>query len=239
MLWQPEHSLKLKLRYSYAAQGNAGIGIPVYFDNFNPNPPVEPLKPVQPVAVVAPVSLQTPGFPQNLPIVGTLLTNLPLQNLLTGLNLGQLGQLGQLGSLGNFGNFGQLGNLPGFGPPAKPPGGDLGSPAQTCPLSQKLSCRCEPLISLPLRQPDAQSLVQILKQNVRHNENGSQELHLVLSNGHVIYHRNDQVASSQLGYYALPFQTGHYLNIRYSINQANYTIKAEVDSSAPSTDFEL
>lgn len=152
---------------------------------------------------------------------------LPLQNLLAGLNLG------------NFGSFGQLGNLPGFGPTTKPPSG--GAAAQTCPVSQKLSCRCEPLAPLPLRQPEAQSPVQILTQNARHNEDGSQELRLVLSNGQVIYQRtsSDKANSGQQGYYALPFQPGHYLNIRYSINEANYTIKAEVDSQAPNTDFEL
>ncbi|XP_017872797.1 PREDICTED: uncharacterized protein LOC108620403, partial [Drosophila arizonae] len=207
--------------------------IPVYYDNFNANPTVEPskplpplqplhpLQPLQPVGVVTPVVGNPGGLQtQNWPIMGALL---PLQNLLTGLNLG------------NFGGFGQLGNLPGFGPTGKPPAG--GAPAQTCSIGQKLSCRCEPLVSL--RQPEAQSLVQILRQNARHNEDGSQELRLVLSNGQVIYQRTDKDSSSQQGYYAVPFQAGNYLNIRYSINEANYTIKAEVDSLAPNTDFEL
>ncbi|XP_064537144.1 uncharacterized protein LOC135427541 [Drosophila montana] len=219
---------------------NAGIGIPIYFDNFNANPPLEPIKPAQPVGVggntagVQPTGF-LPGFPQNIPIVGTLLTNLPLQNLLAGFNLGNLGQLG---GLGNLFNVGQLGNLPSLGG-TKPggAGGTGGTPPQTCPLTQKLSCRCEPLFSLPVRQPETQ-LVQILKQNVRHNEDGTQELRLVISNGHVIYHRNDKDASKQLGYYALPIQTGHYLNIHYSINQTNYTIKADVGSSPPDSDFE-
>ncbi|TDG43796.1 hypothetical protein AWZ03_009778 [Drosophila navojoa] len=208
------------------------LSIPVYYDNFNANPtvepskplpplqPLQPLHPLQPVGVVTPVVGSHGG--QNWPFMGALL---PLQNLLAGLNLG------------NFGSFGQLGSLPGFGPTGKPPAS--GAPAQTCSVSQKLSCRCEPLVSLPLRQPESQSLVQILKQNARHNEDGSQELRLELSNGQVIYQRTDKATTSLQGYYAVPFQAGHYLNIRYSINEANYTIKAEMDSLAPSTDFEL
>ncbi|EDV99742.1 uncharacterized protein LOC6564722 [Drosophila grimshawi] len=226
---------------------NAGIGIPIYFDNTNsaaqPNQPIKPGQPLQPIAVVGnTASLQAPGFlpawSQNLPIVGTLITNLPLQslsNMLGGLNLPNMGNLGQLGNLANLGNLGQLGTLPNLG--GSRPGSIGGSAPQSCPLTQKLSCRCEPLLSLPVREKELQ-LVQILKQNARHNEDGSRELRLVISGGHVLYQRTDKADVKQQGYYSLPFQTGQYLNIHYSINRTSYTIQADVSSSPPSSDFD-
>ncbi|KAL7728462.1 hypothetical protein ACLKA6_005217 [Drosophila palustris] len=220
----------------------AAFGIPIYFDNINAHPglepvqPLQPLQPLQPITVVTPVvsntaSVQSPGFlpafAQNLPIVGPLLANLPLQNLL-GLNLANLG-LGNLGNLGNLGQLGQLGNVGG----QKPPGGS--TQPQTCPITQKLTCRCDPL--LQLREPESQ-LVKIIKQNIRRNEDGSSELRLVISNGVILYHRNERDAVKQQGYYALPFQKELYLNVHYNIDRTNYTVKADISSSPPKSDFE-
>ncbi|XP_051864753.1 uncharacterized protein LOC117567815 [Drosophila albomicans] len=242
--------------------------IPVYYDNFNANPPVEPVQPLlpvaplpslqpvqplQPIAVVAPVQQQPgflPAFAQNLPLVGPILTSLPLQSLsnmlgglgttVGGLNLGNLGQLGALGNLGNLGSLGQIGNLANLG--GQKPGGAAGATgSQSCPLTQKLSCRCEPLLSLPslpqVREPETH-LIKIVKQNVRRNADGSSELRLVLSNAVVLYHRNEKDAIKQQGYFALPFRKELYLNVHYSINQSNYTVKADISDSPPKSDFE-
>ncbi|XP_034485435.1 uncharacterized protein LOC117790201 [Drosophila innubila] len=231
----------------------SSLGIPIYYDNFNANPglepvqplqPVQPLPPLQPITVVSPVvsntaGVQTPGFlpafAQNLPIVGPLLANLQLQSLLggLGLNLGNSGQPGALGNLGNLGNLGQLGNLANLGG-QKPPGG---STPQTCPITQKLTCRCDPLLPLQLRESESH-LIKIIKQNIRHNDDGSRELRLVISNGVILYHRNEKDAIKQQGYYALPFQKEHYLNVHYSINKTNYTVKADIGNSPPKSDFD-
>ncbi|XP_030378913.1 uncharacterized protein LOC115627398 [Scaptodrosophila lebanonensis] len=264
-------------------------GYPIFFDGVNPG--VQPISVVTPVAsnANAQVGGQQPSFLPNfgfgsqqqqqpLPIIGTLVGNLPglqggLPNLLNGLGpLAGLGGLGSLGglNLGNLGILGNLGNLGGNGgQPILPP--VLGSngnsnPAASCPITQRLTCRCEPLLSLQplqglsLQQPpkalgstrqQQQQQLHITKQNVRRNADGSRELRLVLSNGLIIYqHSGKERASGQQGqqgqqdvnvnqgYYTLRLADGRYFTIFYTINDFDYTVKADVSNAPPKSDFD-
>ncbi|XP_017850166.1 uncharacterized protein LOC108605114 [Drosophila busckii] len=212
------------------------LALPVYLDNTQLEVQ-QPTPQLQPIAVVS-SNQQSPGFLpglnqiSNLPIVGTLLTNLPLQSL-TNL-LGVTGQNAGLLNLGSLGNLVPLGGVGGQRPPAN----NWQQAGSTCPLGQKQTCRCEPLLPLPVREALSTELLKIVKQNIRHNDDGSSELRLVISNGLVMYHRNEQGAVKQSGFYALPFQRGHFLNIHYNLDQSNYTVKADIGSSVPKTQFD-
>ncbi|XP_017086552.1 uncharacterized protein LOC108118389 [Drosophila eugracilis] len=235
--------------------GSSG-NYPIYFDGLNVNPPLQPLpplqqlQPLQPITVVTPVASNSnaqsqqppsgwlPNFGQNLPIIGTWVGGLP--NLISGLGLGSLnGGFGTLGGL-NLGNLG----LGAVTPVTSAPGQLTGSspnPQTTCPLTQKLSCRCEPLIQLPGLKPSTNplrtQLVQILRQNARKNDDGSKEVRVILSNGHVMYQRTAKDLG-QSGYFAMRIQSGRYFNIYYNINEKEYTVKADVKDMPPTSNFD-
>lgn len=218
-----------------------------------PLPPLQqlqPLQPLQPITVVTPVASSSnaqsqqpqsgwlPQFSQNLPLIGTWVGGLP--NLINGLGLGSLnGGFGTLGGL-NLGNLG----LGAVAPVAAVPGQLLGSspnPQTTCPLTQKLNCRCEPLVQLPGLKPSSNplrtQLVQIMRQNARKNEDGSQEVRVILNSGHVIYQRTAK-DRGQSGYLAMRIQSGRYFNIYYSVNEKEYTVRADVKDTPPTSDFD-
>nr|XP_016923317.1 uncharacterized protein LOC108004779 [Drosophila suzukii] len=237
--------------------GSSG-SYPIFFDGVNVNPPLQPLpplqqlQPLQPITVVTPVASNSnaqsqqpqsgwlPGFGQNLPIIGTWVGGLP--SLISGLGLGGLnGGFGTLGGL-NLGNLG----LGAVAPPVAPVspgqiGGSSPNPQTSCPLTQKLSCRCEPLIQLPglkpVGNPLRSQLVQILRQNARKNDDGSQEMRVILSSGHVIYQRTAKDLG-QTGYLAMRIQSGRYFNIYYSVNEKEYTVRADVKDTPPTSDFD-
>ncbi|KAH8241635.1 hypothetical protein KR038_001012 [Drosophila bunnanda] len=260
---------KRQLTFPYIlAQNNAPTSVagsngnfPIFFDGVNVNPalqplqplpPLQPLQPLQPITVVTPVASssnaqsQQPqngwfsGFGQNLPVIGTLVGGLP--NLISGLGLGSLnGGFGTLGGL-NLGNLGLGAVTPVVAAPVQPATSSQGS----CPLTQKLSCRCEPLIQLPGLKPIGSGgsggplrsqLVQIQRQNARVNEDGSQEVRVVLSSGHVIYRRMAK-DMGQSGYIAMRIQSGKYLTIYYSVNREEYSVRADVKDAPPTSDFD-
>ncbi|EDV47189.1 uncharacterized protein LOC6551027 [Drosophila erecta] len=232
---------------------------PVFFDGLNVNPPLQPLpplqqlQPLQPITVVTPVASSSnaqsqqpqsgwlPQFGQNLPLIGTWVGGLP--NWISGLGLGSLN--GGFGSLGGL-NLGNLGNLGAVAPVASVPGQLVGgslspNPQTTCPLTQKLNCRCEPLIQLPGLKPSSNplrtQLVQIMRQSARKNDDGSQEVRVILSSGHVIYQRTAK-DRGQSGYLAMRIQSGRYFNIYYSVNEKEYTVRADVKDTPPTSDFD-
>ncbi|KAH8368542.1 hypothetical protein KR084_012832 [Drosophila pseudotakahashii] len=234
--------------------GSSG-SFPIFFDGLNVNPPLQPLplpplqqlQPLQPITVVTPVASNSnaqsqqpqsgwlPGFGQNLPIIGTWVGGLP--NLISGLGLGGLnGGFGTLGGL-NLGNLG-LGSV---SPVASAPVASSPNPQASCPLTQKLSCRCEPLLQLPglkpIGNPLRTQLVQILRQNARKNDDGSQEVRVILSSGHVLYQRTTRDLG-QSGYLAMRIQSGRYFNIYYSVNEKEYTVRADVKDTPPTSDFD-
>ncbi|XP_016962513.1 uncharacterized protein LOC108032953 [Drosophila biarmipes] len=238
--------------------GSSGT-FPIFFDGVNVNPPLQTLQPLpplqqlqplQPITVVTPVASSSnaqsqqpqagwlPGFGQNLPIIGTWVGGLP--NLISGLGLGGLnGGFGTLGGL-NLGNLG-LGAVAPVAPAAGQTGGSSPNPQTSCPLTQKLSCRCEPLIQLPGLKPSSSplrsQLVQILRQNARKNDDGSQEMRVILSSGHVLYQRTAR-DRGQTGYLAMRIQSGRYFNIYYSVNEKEYTVRADVKDAPPTSDFD-
>ncbi|XP_017010761.2 uncharacterized protein [Drosophila takahashii] len=225
---------------------------PIFFDGLNVNPPLQPLplpplQPLQPITVVTPVASNSnaqsqqpqsgwlPGFGQNLPIIGTWVGGLP--NLISGLGLGGLnGGFGTLGGL-NLGNLG----LGAVSPVAPAPVASSPNSQASCPLTQKLSCRCEPLIQLPglkpISNPLRTQLVQILRQNARKNDDGSQEVRVILSSGHVLYQKITRDLG-QSGYLAMRIQSGRYFNIYYSVNEKEYTVRADVKDTPPTSDFD-
>ncbi|KAH8287505.1 hypothetical protein KR054_008951 [Drosophila jambulina] len=243
-----------------ATNGN----FPIFFDGVNVNPPLQPLQPLpplqqlqplQPITVVTPVASnsnaqsQQPqngwfsGFGQNLPVIGTLVGGLP--NLISGLGLGSMnGGFGTLGGL-NLGNLGLGTVTPVVAAPVQPAPSSQGS----CSLTQKLSCRCEPLIQLPGLKPIGSGgsgggggplrsqLVRIERQNARVNEDGSQEVRVVLSSGHVIYRRMAK-DMGQSGYIAMRIQSGKFLTIYYSVNREEYSVRADVKDAPPASDFD-
>ncbi|XP_037727817.1 uncharacterized protein LOC119558373 [Drosophila subpulchrella] len=236
--------------------GSSG-NFPIFFDGLSVNPPLQPLpplqqlQPLQPITVVTPVASNSnaqsqqpqsgwlPGFGQNLPIIGTWVGGLP--GLISGLGLGGLnGGFGTLGGL-NLGNLG-LGAVAPVAPVSPGQiGGSSPNPQTSCPLTQKLSCRCEPLIQLPGLKPGGNplrsQLVQILRQNARKNDDGSQEMRVILSSGHVIYQRTAKDLG-QTGYLAMRIQSGRYFNIYYSVNEKEYTVRADVKDTPPTSDFD-
>ncbi|KAH8238301.1 hypothetical protein KR032_002892 [Drosophila birchii] len=242
--------------------GGSNGNFPIFFDGVNVNPPLQPLQPLpplqqlqplQPITVVTPVASnsnaqsQQPqngwfsGFGQNLPVIGTLVGGLP--NLISGLGLGSLnGGFGTLGGL-NLGNLGLGTVTPVVAAPVQPAPSSQGS----CPLTQKLSCRCEPLIQLPGLKPIGSGgsgglplrsqLVQIQRQNARINDDGSQEVRVILSSGHVIYRRMAK-DMGQSGYIAMRIQSGKYLTLYYSVNREEYSVRADVKDAPPTSDFD-
>ncbi|XP_016979688.2 LOW QUALITY PROTEIN: uncharacterized protein LOC108045024 [Drosophila rhopaloa] len=242
--------------------GSSGT-FPIFFDGVNVNPPLQQLQPLQPlppsnlqplqpITVVTPVASNSnaqtqqtqpgwlPSFGQNLPIIGTWVGGLP--SLISGLGLGSLnGGFGTLGGL-NLGNLGLGGVTPVL--PAAAPGqiaGSSANPQASCPLTQKLSCRCEPLLQLPglkpISNPLRAQLVQIVRQNARKNDDGSQEVRVILSSGHVIYQRTARDLG-QSGYLAMRIQSGRYFNIYYSVNEKEYTVRADVKDTPPASDLD-
>ncbi|SPP86536.1 uncharacterized protein LOC117588693 [Drosophila guanche] len=250
---------------------SSGSNFPIFYDGVGVNPPLQQLPPLQPLPLplpLPPLQQLQPGqgqgqgqgqtqsswlpnfgqnFGQNLPIIGTLVGGLP--NLISSLGLGNLnGGFGNLGGL-NLGQLGLGGLTPVVAAPVPVPVPI--TPNQQCPLTQKLSCRCEPLLQLPgqklssqLRGPQAQSqsqsqsqLVQILRQNVRRNEDGSQELRVVLSSGHVLYQRTAKDLG-QSGHFAMRLPSGRFFNIFYSVNEKEYTVRADVKDAPPSSDLD-
>ncbi|XP_017018045.1 uncharacterized protein [Drosophila kikkawai] len=252
---------KRQLNKAQTSLAGANGNFPIFFDGVNVNPqplqplqplpPLQQLQPLQPITVVTPVASnsnaqsQQPqngwfsGFGQNLPVIGTLVGGLP--SLISGLGLGSMnGGFGTLGGL-NLGNLGLGTVTPVVAAPVQPAPSSQGS----CPLTQKLSCRCEPLIQLPGLKPIGSGgagplrsqLVQIQRQNARVNEDGSQEVRVILSSGHVIYRRMAK-DMGQSGYIAMKIQSGKYLTIYYSVNREEYSVRADVKDAPPTSDFD-
>ncbi|KAH8366967.1 hypothetical protein KR200_011687 [Drosophila serrata] len=249
---------KRQLNNAPTSLAGSNGNFPIFFDGVNQPlqplpalPPLQQLQPLQPITVVTPVASssnsqsQQPqngwfsGFGQNIPVIGTLVGGLP--NLISGLGLGSMnGGFGTLGGL-NLGNLGLGAVTPVVAAPVQPAPSSQGS----CPLTQKLSCRCEPLIQLPGLKPIGSGgggplrsqLVQIQRQNARMNEDGSQEVRVVMSSGHVIYRRMAK-DMRQSGYIAMRIQSGKYLTIYYSVNKEEYSVRADVTDAPPTSEFD-